>query len=526
MIDPGNEQRTSEGSVGPLTLLGTGGQGRVYALTDRPSTAYKKYADQVRDEVDGAVLASMTAFPGALSAADAAPLIERAAWPTTIVESHGLTAGFLMPRVPSAFSVAMRLPSGVKETLAKMQLLLNDAGYLTRCGLTVDDRFRLELLRDTAETLELFHRLGIAVGDFSPNNICFSLARRPRCYFIDCDAMRLRGRTVLPQVETNDWEVPGPEQRATAESDSYKFALLCIRLFAGDQSTRDASELRRAGSAVHTLAVRGLSTDARRRPPAVDWRIALAAAARSGPGTKPHRPAPSRPTPDRPRTTSRPPMTTPRRSLARRAARAAGHAAARRIRRTRPAGFVKFTLLTVLLLYAVPHLGSCRAWWQAAVTAATSDTGTANIAEQASGMAQLLADSGADRKQVVTAVQDVIACRRLSRAQSALSEAAAGRRVSRERAAALRTEKLPDGAELKSQLVSALTHSAAADDAYGRWAEAVQRSGCRSAVMRGPDRARGDSESRAATAAKKRVAALWNPIAGRYGKPSVTFTGI
>ena len=52
------------------------------------------------------------------------------------------------------------------------------------------------------------HELDVVVGDLSPNNLLFSTTSRPRCYFIDCDAMRVGGRSILPQIETQDWQAP------------------------------------------------------------------------------------------------------------------------------------------------------------------------------------------------------------------------------------------------------------------------------------------------------------------------------
>jgi hypothetical protein len=330
-------------SLGPLDLLGNGGQGKVHAVRNRPGTAYKEYTPEALAELDDSVLAAMVRFPAELPSAFAARLAERAAWPNAVVESGGRTSGFLMPQVPRPFHVPMRLPSGVKDTLGKVQLLLNDEQYLVRCGLAVDDRFRIELLRDVAWTLELFHRLGVVVGDLSPNNLCFSLGRGPRCYFLDCDAMRLRGATALPQVETGDWEVPAAEPRGTAGTDRYKFALLCIRLFAGDQSSRDPSELRRAGRSLPALATRGLSADARQRPSPADWLVALNAA-RPRPAVRARRPG-ATPAPGHS-------------PIGRRVAFGFGRAIGRGLRRIRPVGLATLALLAVLLAYVVPHLAA------------------------------------------------------------------------------------------------------------------------------------------------------------------------
>jgi hypothetical protein len=86
----------------------------------------------------------------------------------------------------------------------------------------------------------------------------------------------------------------------------------------------------------------------------------------------------------------------------------------------------------------------------------------------------------------------------------------------------LRTDELPNGAELKGQLLTALDHALRADNAYARWAAAVEEYGCQPAVLRGPERRRGDAESTAAVPATQRLAELWNPLAARYGHPPLS----
>ena len=141
-------------------------------------------------------------------------------------------------------------------------------------------------------------------------------------------------------------------------------------------------------------------------------------------------------------------------------------------------------------------------------------------------MALLLSSSGRSRQQVIAAIEDVVACHNLSGAADDLGVASLERGAALERAQALDTDELPDGAKLRTQLISAMTHSQAADDAYQRWAEAVGANGCRSKAMKGADRKAGDAESKKATAAKKQVAELWNPVATRYDHPTVTYLQI
>jgi hypothetical protein len=463
-------------SLGARIVLGSGGQGTVYAVAGQRidgswPAAYKEFAAPV----NASALSAMVAFRDALPLDLARRIGEVAAWPATLVERDGRLCGFLMRRAPDQFETDLEFPSGRSRRLARVELLLNDDIYLTARGLRIDDRFRLELLHDTARTIELFHRHSVVVGDLSPNNLLFSRERRPHCFFLDCDGMRLRGASVLRAAETVDWQAPpGEGSGATAATDSYKFALLCIRLFAGDQSTRDAAALGRAGARLRALAERALAADPRRRPNIGQWRVALAgAAARNRIGV------PAAPT---------------QRNGSRRRAVAAGLAAA--------------------LLVLVAALAS---WTLLRSAAGTFRGDQARAAEQASGVAQVLADATAARILVAAAVRNVAACMDVHIAVADLRRNAAGRPGLLERTRALHTDLLPHGAELKTELTIALEYRGRADEAYAAWAETVERTGCRSPAMRGPQRGTGEAEDQDAAATAGRFAELWNPIADQYG---------
>ncbi|WP_326558176.1 hypothetical protein [Micromonospora sp. NBC_01796] len=303
--------------LGPLTRIGVGGQGTVYAPAQTPDLVFKEYAPQFVDDVDVASLVRFVQLADRVDESDADVLRRLAAWPVAIVRKGGVVRGFLMPRVPDDYRITLDLPSGPATVLAQAQYLLNSEEYLHARGLDIGDRFRMELLRDTAEALALFHRFGIAVGDFSPNNLLFSATVRPRCYFIDCDAMRLDGDSVLAQAETPEWQVPsrtgddpvgrsadrpatdgtgdpGPSRRsgdtgggsdgpalrpavpaeelATAASDAYKLGLFAVRLFAGHQHLRDpAAAAPYLPRTLRVLAARSLDPDPDRRVPPAQW---------------------------------------------------------------------------------------------------------------------------------------------------------------------------------------------------------------------------------------------------------------
>jgi hypothetical protein len=480
--------------------IGSGGQGKVYQLPRSPHLVYKAYErDTVLPQVDRGALETMVAFPATLSATDRTALLARAAWPVEVVDESGALRGFTMPQVPARFHTRIRLSSSYGDRLGQTQLLLNDGQFLRDRDITVDDRFRLELLVDVAESLELFHRLGVTVGDFSPNNLLFARSGRPRCYFIDCDAMQVNGRSVLPQIETNDWQVPvGGEALATPQSDSYKFALLVVRLFAGEQSSHDSSPVRRAGGEVHDLVVRALSGSPAQRPDMAEWRRGLTAARPRQEQPKPEpRPKPKPKLQPKAKPVVLPP-TLPR-------------------RRKRGKTIFSAVVLAIVLVYAIANYGKIVNWVQ--------DVTTDHAQVQADAFAQTLASAGPTRTKVKAAVTNLMACKQVKPAATVLARASKERQRSLVRARGLTVGDLARGDELKSQLVAAFSHSKAADDAYRKWALALAAKGCR-AAKNGPERKRGDAESKRATAAKKQVAGIWNDVASGYGHPTVVYTNI
>ncbi len=271
--------------------LGQGGQGTVHEVTNKKinetdgggwEVAYKEYNAAVLPHLDAAALAASVALPGELSAAEGRWLCEKTAWPAALVERQGSASGFLMRTVPDRFRFTLQSLGGTTPGArrpANLEYLLNDDAYVAGIGLSVSERDRLLLLTDLAATLTRLHRIGITVGDLSPKNLLFTTGTPPECFLIDCDAMRLRGTGVLPQAETPDWQIPDGEEKATRASDVYKLALLAIRLFARDQTSRDPAALASVSPELSDLARAGLDPDPARRPLPAQWAATTASTA-------------------------------------------------------------------------------------------------------------------------------------------------------------------------------------------------------------------------------------------------------
>ncbi len=268
----------------PLERLGAGSQGVVFRtgrirIDHTRSAVYKEYKPTVLPKADDRVLGEMIAFLGKIGEADAQRVLEMAAWPVQLVRDDGAFSGFVMPEVQDRFWITMKLASGAERTVvAQAQHLLNSNEFLVARGLVVDAETKLALLTSVAENIGFLHSKNVTVGDLSPKNLLFSLAPSPVTFFVDCDAMAIGGRSVLPQLETPDWALPGEtrEPRGTKETDRYKMALLTLRVLAGDQCTMDVRGLPAwAYSSLSPLVEAGLSTRPADRPTASDWVAAL-----------------------------------------------------------------------------------------------------------------------------------------------------------------------------------------------------------------------------------------------------------
>jgi hypothetical protein len=515
--------------------LGKGGQGEVWAIKERKINkewpiAYKEYSPASLREADFAVLEAMVEFIPSLDPPVGRWLAERSAWPAAIVEESGRPCGFLMRRVPDDFMTELAIAPG-EPRVAGFQFLLNEQQYIERIGITISDRQRLLLLKDLADLLNRLHALDVAVGDLSANNLLFSLAPRPACFFIDCDAMRLRGRSVLDQAETVGWKVPDGEQPATAESDRYKFTLLAIRLFLGEQEGTDAGHLALISNELAALAAWGISDDPGKRPTMRDWGGALERAIAEPQRNRPARTAPAPPptVPAQPPPTAPPP---PSQTSPPRAQQMPQGAPSKS--RVRGLGIAALVLLVVFIGFGMHLAGSGSSDSPAsrgeAATAGTdgsgSDgetsadgTGTGSAAgDQAAAVDALLRENAGTRSGVGDAVASVQQCDALADDADVFSLAATARRDLLDRLTALDVGALSGGAQAVADLRTAWSASADADDAYEQWAESLDTGGCSpDSTGHAPQFQDAADASGQATSAKKTFVGEWNAIADLYG---------
>jgi hypothetical protein len=148
------------------------------------------------------------------------------------------------------------------------------------------------------------------------------------------------------------------------------------------------------------------------------------------------------------------------------------------------------------------------------------------VAAQAQALDALLKDSSANRDAVISAVEAIKTCKDPGTAATTLRTAATQRTGLVTRLDKTAIDKLPGQAELKAELTQAWNSSASADNHFAAWADQV---GGKHGCIKGHGRptgqtAQANKASGDATAAKKKAADLWNPIAQKYGLTQRQFT--
>jgi serine/threonine protein kinase len=264
-------------------VLGSGGQGQVvavenYLIDDKWPAALKTYNGTIK--FDRSALEKIVTFPGQLHENDRDWLMGISSWPWAIAMDNGTARGFLMRVVPSVYNFSFTtVTQGIKARLSTVEYLLNSDDYVRRAGISISEKDRLNLLGTLAQAMSRLHALGVVIGDLSPKNLLFNLNSYSSCFLIDCDAIALRDESALDQVDTPEWEVPTGEKKGTAASDSYKFGLLAIRLFARDQSSQDVSAISALSPELGSLARLSQDRNPLNRPGPGSWFDAIQSAA-------------------------------------------------------------------------------------------------------------------------------------------------------------------------------------------------------------------------------------------------------
>ena len=144
-------------------------------------------------------------------------------------------------------------------------------------------------------------------------------------------------------------------------------------------------------------------------------------------------------------------------------------------------------------------------------------------ASAASALAAILQQSASARSTVVSATQAVTNCSADPASEiSQMKAAIAQRQSALQELSQISPSDLPDGAALGTDITTALNASNQADQSYILWMGDIEGGTCPHPTDSDPNFANAAGASTQATAAKKAVLALWNPLAQQYGLPQYT----
>ena len=144
----------------------------------------------------------------------------------------------------------------------------------------------------------------------------------------------------------------------------------------------------------------------------------------------------------------------------------------------------------------------------------------AQASRQATAIHSLLSSSAATRKALVGAVAHVRSCTAVAAAVGQIQQVVSQRSSEYQRASAVSTATLANGAAVKSDLLAALRSSLNADRDYLIWARQLT-SRCRPGASSGAYNAAVGADQQA-VASKGTFVRVWNPVAAKYGLPAET----
>jgi hypothetical protein len=154
------------------------------------------------------------------------------------------------------------------------------------------------------------------------------------------------------------------------------------------------------------------------------------------------------------------------------------------------------------------------------VTPATAAPDPAASA-QASTVSSLLSSGSGSAAGLNNAVNDVSACGDIASDISEIQSVESQRQNEYDQAQSAQMNDLPNGAQVKADLIQALHYSLVADQDYLNYANQMESSSCQSGSQAAAQAADGQ-----AVTYKDDFLSLWNPIASEYSLPQLTVSSI
>ena len=206
-------------SINPATLdvrlgdeLGRGGEGGVFSLPDQPSMVAKLYWEAPSPQKQAKLEAMVAVRTDSIA--------NIAAWPTGLIRSRGVIAGFIMPRIVARKDIhELYSPKSRYEAFPE-----------------ADFRFLVHVAANSARAFGVVHAAGQVIGDVNHGNLL--VAANGTVTLIDCDSFQIKA---AHRLFTCDVGVPlftAPELQGTpfrglertANHDCFGLAVLLFHL--------------------------------------------------------------------------------------------------------------------------------------------------------------------------------------------------------------------------------------------------------------------------------------------------------
>ena len=205
------------------SMVGSGGEGTVWRIQNRPDIAVKLYSESMRTDERAAKLRAMIANPPPGTTRRGHRSI---AWPARlVVDRSGRVAGFTMSLVSNAKELASIINPRSRAAIAP--------------GMTW--RHALNIARNVSSVVAALHVSGYVVGDLSDHN--FLVTDDGLVTLIDCDSLQVpnpAGGAFVSTVGTVRFTAPEllgidfASQQRTPEGDRFALAtLIFLLLFEG-----------------------------------------------------------------------------------------------------------------------------------------------------------------------------------------------------------------------------------------------------------------------------------------------------
>jgi hypothetical protein len=279
-------------------LIGDGGEGEVFEIKGQPNNVLKVFKDAVRHELSEAGLIATINIVSSMNSSEQTTVRQKSTWPHTLVRENGRFVGFVMPMLSADYFCRHGQKGNPIEGMNDWNKLTFRKAWISNQNLESDcpplwypdgtalDKLNdsqhksreklINLLLDTAELFEIFHRNKVVVGDVSGRNILWSRATGESVMLIDCDGCRIENTVGVTRAKQSpDWFDPviGSTTPTNIESDLYKLTIALYRGYFADglgmPGKNSTPLVNPEDKEFQQLALRGVSNTG--RPSAAEW---------------------------------------------------------------------------------------------------------------------------------------------------------------------------------------------------------------------------------------------------------------